>query len=467
MNDRAERLIKNISMIGIGSIITKLTQFVILSLCTYWMSTDEYGIADICVSTSTLLLPIFSLNISQAVFRFAEMDNKSGLISLSLIITLVGSAISFIIYPLANQLPNIGSYWLCVSFLLLFESLCNLFKEYTRGLELVKEYTLGGCINSFAQIIFCILFLCIIKMGIWGYILTICLGYFSEIAYLIISTSALKYLSLRFVDKRESRKIIDYALPLIPNSIMWWIVSISDRYFILYMLGETSTGIYAVSAKIPALITVVTSIFFKAWEMTAIKIRNDKDKEEYNSSVYQSLWVICAIAIACAFLFLRIFLKVFVSEDFFVSWQYGTVLLSAAGFSALQSFVGTSYTVEKDSIGCLKTTSIMALINIVLNFILISVMGLQGATIATLSSYMFVLFYRIADTKKYVRLSIDWIRFGATYMIIVIESLLLPLFEDMYYVIVLISIVSVFVINFQYIRNNNLGVVYRLVNKRG
>lgn len=447
--ERNKYLLKNTTMIGLGSIISKFTQFVVLSLCTRCMTTSEYGIADICVSTAALLFPLFSLDISESVFRFTMDKPKSykQIISLSICTTVLGGVIAFLFTPIAKFIPQIGDYWVMIALLSLFESLQLLAKEYARGRECGKLYVIGGVINSFAQISGCIFLVYLLTFGIWGYIVSLCFGYVAEFLFFAFAMDFKKNFSFFSIEKNYSKDMFSYSLPLIPNTIMWWIAAISDRYFILYMIGASAAGLYSVAAKIPALITIVTGIFFKAWQMSAIDIEKQKDKQTYSSNIFKYLWIVGAIGIAIILILLQPILFFLVAEDYYDAWIYSTILIVAAGFASIQSFFGTSYTVQKDSIGCLKSTSFMALLNLFLNYVLIRLLGIQGAALATLLSYMFISIYRYIDTKKYIKISIDFGRFFCTYALLIISAIIPLINLKLFYPASILSLILIVLIN--------------------
>ena len=72
----------------------------------------------------------------------------------------------------------------------------------------------------------------------------------------------------------------------------------------------------------------------------------------------------------------------------------------------MATFLGGSYCVKKDSKGFLFSGTVGALINIVLNFMLIPHIGIAGAALATCISYVLVYVYRCVDTRKYVKINV-------------------------------------------------------------
>ena len=85
-------LFKNIGLLTLSSFATKLLSFFLVPLYTNILTTTEYGIYDLFNTTVGVLLPILTLNVQDAVMRFA-MDSKSNrkaIISIAMKILLLG-----------------------------------------------------------------------------------------------------------------------------------------------------------------------------------------------------------------------------------------------------------------------------------------------------------------------------------------------------------------------------------------
>ena len=69
-----------------------------------------------------------------------------------------------------------------------------------------------------------------------------------------------------------------YSIPLIPNSISWFLINIANKYIILSKLGISDNGIYALSTRFPTIIGVISSVFILAWQDFII---NNEPSKEY------------------------------------------------------------------------------------------------------------------------------------------------------------------------------------------
>ena len=100
------------------------------------------------------------------------------------------------------------------------------------------------------------------------------------------------------------------------------------------------------------------------------------------------------------------FLKIYVSDSYYDAWRYTPFLIIGCVYLTLGTFMATSYTVHKDSFGYLFSGSFGAVFNILLNFILVPVIGVYGAALATCISYIAVFMFRVFHTRKYIKYDI-------------------------------------------------------------
>lgn len=79
---KASYLLKNMWVLTISNFSSKILIFLLVPLYTSVLSTEEYGKYDLAVSTATLLYPLLTLNIVDAVMRFL-MDKNSDRVSIA------------------------------------------------------------------------------------------------------------------------------------------------------------------------------------------------------------------------------------------------------------------------------------------------------------------------------------------------------------------------------------------------
>jgi hypothetical protein len=118
MNPKFKALIKDTIFFAIGSIGSKLILFFLVPLYTNFLSTSEYGVADLIFTVSQLLIPIFSVVIYSAVLRFGltEGQSKEDCLLCGYIVLIIGSIICIISTPFMSLYQSIAAWkwYLCI-----------------------------------------------------------------------------------------------------------------------------------------------------------------------------------------------------------------------------------------------------------------------------------------------------------------------------------------------------------------
>ena len=199
-----------------------------------------------------------------------------------------------------------------------------------------------------------------------------------------------KIIPLSNVDFKMFKGMLKYSMPMIPNSLSWWVSNSSDKYMLNYMSGTSSVGVYSIAYKIPSLLSTINTIFMSAWQISAVDDFGSTQSANFFSNIYKSLTSMDAIVVSALIAFSKIIAKVLYAKDFYVAWKYAVILCFAFYFSSLSSFLGSIYTTSKKTNALFCTSVIGAVLNIVVNLALIPVYGAFGAAIATLVSYFVV-----------------------------------------------------------------------------
>ena len=406
--ERNKYLLKNAGIFLIGNIGTKLINFLLVPLYTYALNTYEYGVVDLVGTLGFLLGPILMLNIHEGVLRFCIDKDADTDAIMSIGYIALGSAmlLGLLVLPICNRIDVLQNYSIYIYTYIVTYGFKLMSDCYLRGTERLALYSTSNIIYTLAIATLSIVFLTQYHLGIKGYLLAYILS--NGISALFNFITGKMYL-VKFnihVDHQIVSPILKYSLVLIPNTFMWWIVNSSDRIMISYMLGSAINGIYAVSYKIPSMLQTLSQMFIQAWSYSAINEAKSSDKDKYNSDIYNFLVVIVTLLGGIAIIIIKPFMHIYVNEAYQEAWLYSPILIVGFAFLALASFLGTQYTVYKDSKGFVVSSSIAAILNIVLNFIFIPVIGVLGAAIATALGYIAVFVYRSIDTKKYINIDV-------------------------------------------------------------
>lgn len=176
------------------------------------------------------------------------------------------------------------------------------------------------------------------------------------------------------------KDMLRYSIPMIPNTVFWWVTTVSSRYIITAIMGEGANGLYAAAYKWPSAIILISTIFMNAWQMSAIS--EEKGRAQFFTHVFHGLSSLVFIVGSFLILFSKVITRIMVADSYYESWQYIPLLSVATVYSCMVTFLGTVYVVNKKSTLSLATTAAGAIVNVVLSFFLISYFGINGAAFA-------------------------------------------------------------------------------------
>jgi len=415
--DKYKKLAFNTMIFAIGNFGSKFLVILLTRLYTSNISPADSSTKELLEITANFLLPIFTFSMTEAVIRYG-LDNKyhkGQVFTTATVLNSAGLAIMLILSPifrLISFLDFIDGYtillliYVCTS---AFRSLCS---QFVRAKGMVKLFSLDGIFATLTLFIFNIIFISNLHWGVNGFMLSVILSDLCSAIFLFVAAKLHTDLNIRYYNKKLATSMMRFAIPLIPTVVMWVITGFSDRLFIRYMhsdrvtLGESAAGIYGYATKIPNLISMVSTIFFQAWNMSAIMENNSKDRSHFYEKVYRAYEALLFISSAMLIAGVQIVTPIFVTAKNFGEYSsvyiYTPVLVIAALFMCLDQFLSSIYTATKHTKNSFWTSFAASMANIILNFFLIPDWGIQGAAIATFLSYYLCFWARIIDARYYI-----------------------------------------------------------------
>lgn len=438
---RGRYLAKNTAIFAIGNVAARLISFFLVPLYTNILTTAEYGVVDLVNTLCTVLAPILILNINEAVMRFAldKGANYKKIMSTGLTVFVGAILFGILVIPASSLFSEVAPYSTYIYFYTVTLAGSQLFLCYLRGKENIAFYSVGSVLQTMTIALFNILFLAVLHKGIKGYFLAYIISNIITILFAFIAGNVREVIRNYKFDIKLTKEMAAYSVVLIPNTFMWWIMNSSDRVMVTSIIGVAANGIYAVSYKLPSLVSTMTGIFNQAWSYSAIREDGAEDENEYNNIVFNRLISIVMLLSIALLTIVKPFLRLYVGMDYYSAWEYTPFLIIGSAYLTLATFMATSYTVHKDSFGYLFSATFGAVLNIVLNFLLIPIIHVYGAAFATCISYIAVFAFRLIHTKKYIKYDIKNKEFIGGSVLLILSSI--SLFLDNYFGVIIQSII--------------------------
>lgn len=431
--NKYKKLLSNTLIFGIGTFSSKVMVFLLMPLYTALLSKAEYSTVDLITQAANLLMPLAAIGMYDGIFRFAidAEDKKKEVFSSGMAMLFLGSAIFLILSPFLWFLDYFDGYnWLIVVFVITANLQCAV-SYYVRGLGYTKMYALQGIINTALNIAFNIIFLVCFDMGILGYVLSVVVANVLVTVFLMVAMKLHRDLKLEYVSKECIFSMLKYSVPMIPTTVFLWINSVANRFMVAHYCGDDVNGIFAAAYKIPTAITLLTTIFTEAWQLSAVTDATDKDRGGFYSSVFKSYLGLMFMAGSGLVAFSKIFTVLLMNESYYDAWQYMPTLIIATVYLALATFLGSVYLVKKKSVLSLLTSMAGATANIAVSFIAIpyllehfgEIKAAQGAAIGAIAGYLAVFVIRAINAQKYIKFNVQPLKLFLNTVLLTLQAL--------------------------------------------
>lgn len=398
------RLLSNTAILGMGTFASKVLVLFLMPFYTSILSTAEFGTADLIAQTANLLIPLASVGICDGIFRFTldASDNKKQVLSTGVAVLSAGSA-AMLVFALVFRQTGWIDHLFLIALYVIAANFHSAFAGYIRAKGRTVLFAVQGIINTALTIGLNVVFLLVFEWGSTGYVLSVVVADFLMTFFLFFAAKLWKDLSPRAVRSETAKEMLKFSLPYIPTTMMWLITSASDRYIVAAYCGTAENGLYAAAYKLPTMLSLVSGVFVEAWHFSTVKDAKDEERSEFFGEVYGNFMGVMCMGASVLIAAAKIFTSILLADSYFSSWEFVPILAIATAFSTLVSFLGSVYFVEKKSMMSMLTAMVGAVVNVILNFVMIPEHGAMGAAVATMISYMAVFAIRAVDTKYYLR----------------------------------------------------------------
>lgn len=390
--------IDNFLVYGLGGIISKSIPLIMIPIVTRIMpTTDYYGISDLSNTVVQFGSAIAIMGMYDAMYRmFFEKDDeeyKKNICSTALVFTLFTSLIVFV---LMLTFKNIIAQY--------FFSDC----KYAYVVYLSAMATLVGATNSIISAptrmqnkrkIFLITntvsplfsYLISIPMLLVGhYIIALPLamvisGVIMEVTFGLLNY---KWFQLKRFNVGLLKQLLVIAIPLLPNFLIYWVFNSCDKIMITNIIGIESAGIYSVGSKLGHASQLLYTAFAGGWQYFAFSTMKEDNQVESNSMIFEYLGIISFMATAfiCAWSY-EIF-KLLFTDDYLTGYIVAPYLFLAPLLQMLFQVAANQFLVVKKTWPNIFILTLGTILNIIINSFLIPIIGIEGASLATLAGYL-------------------------------------------------------------------------------
>ena len=411
---------QRVGLVGITNLIISMRGLILIPILTKTLGADGYGIWSQIGATISLLAPFCTLGLSYAIIRFlcTQKDKQiigkglSSIFAITAVIAFIVSSLIFIISePLAAAVfggVDAAFYIKISSFLILLAAIDQLLISYFTAFQQMKRYSSFLILQTAGEVIL-IAYLVLSGFGLSGAIISLLVVRFITTALgFSWVTSDVKF---RTPDFSIVKSYLPYTLPLLPTAICYWLINLGDRYVIGYFMGVDAVGIYSASYGLGGLLVLFYAPLSSTLFPAMVHCYESDKIQELKTHLKYSLKFFLMFAIP-SFFGLSVLSKSLLVTLATSEFVEGAVVVSIVALATVLFCCGSINThvlnlfKETKKVGLIHIGS--ASINLVMNIILVPLMGIVGAAIATLVTYAVHLFVISVISFKKVSYDVDF-----------------------------------------------------------
>lgn len=380
----------------IGNMLIKGIPFLTLPIFTRILTTAEFGLYNTYLSYENIMTIILgfglygTIRVAKSEYREKFEEYITAVYGIQILSAAIMYPLIFVVFSVINPQGWFDKRLLIV---LLFHCLSMQLYNIASAKYAIKGEVLQNLVFSLimtiSNVVFS-LFLCYFAFKGERYVGRI-LGTFLSalLVAIIVLVKQMKY-SLKWYNKEYWLFAFKMGMPLIPHMLSLTILSQCDKIMIQNMVGNSEAGIYSLAVTISGIVTVLVTSIDNAWAPWFYKKLEQGDYEEVRKNNNYMIVAFCFI-VAEILLVAPELIRIMSEEEYWDSIYSFAPLLMSVLFNFIYLIPVNFEYYHKKTAYISYSTVLTAILNIILNIILINYMGYVGAAYATCISKIVLL----------------------------------------------------------------------------
>ena len=395
---KAKLFIENFLVYGLGGIICRIIPLVMVPIITRLMPNTEYfGLSDLSVTVTSFASALAIIGMYDAMFRMffekEERQYKEKICSTTLMFTLVTSAVVFVLMLIFKNAIAQFFFGDAKYFYLVYITAIATLVGATNGIisaptRMQNKRKIFLITNTISPLISYAVSIPLLLKGFYVIALplaSVVSGLAMEIAFWILNRG---WFSFKKFDFKLLRQLLVIAVPLFPNFLIYWIFNSSDRVMIANILDVGQSGIYSVGSKLGHASQLIYTAFAGGWQYFSFSTMKEENQVRTNSLIFEYLGIVSFLCTMLVCIVSRCLYSLLFTDEYVSAYIISPYLFLAPLLQMLFQVAANQFLVIKKTWPNMLILSCGAALNIVLNFILIPKIGIEGAAIATLIGYL-------------------------------------------------------------------------------
>jgi O-antigen/teichoic acid export membrane protein len=413
-------LIKSFSIYAISSIVSSAAPLFLLPILTRYLTESEYGVIATLTTLVTFFMPLILWGITGALSVEYFQRSSIGLrayFSSALRIPIASFflilSISIFLAIFFSEELGIPPLWIIATpIYVALAFFPQVLLTILRAGNNAVAYSFFEFFNSSSVVFLSLLFVVSLHLNWQGRMYAILLSSGISSAIAVIWLMRNRFFVRRF-NKNDLKDAFKFGAGLVPHDFANQALRVSDRLFLVVMIGLSGAGQYAVGAQLASIILVFLSAFNRSWtpyifkelSQDSVAIRRALVKKTY-LVVFAILVFVIAFNLTLPFIFHYLIGSKFQGSINFVIW----LSLGYFFMGVYMTFIDYIFYVKKTHILSIITVTNLC-INLFLNYIFISWFGVIGPAYAfAVTMFIVMVFSLILSNKLFPMPWLYWLK---------------------------------------------------------
>ena len=397
-----------------SSVLSKLIAVFLLPIYTAYLSPSDYGAAEVMLASVIAASIVIRLGVIEAILRFyylADADRRQVVATGFASLFWASTAAAAIALPFASPISELllGREDAGLARLAVLGLWTLTLWEYVLALlrldERARLYFGLTVTNVIVTIPVTVYLVAVAELGAAA----ILIGNFAVGAAFLLWRLWMERRRLRLgIDPPLLRRMLRFGLPTMPAELTLYSLSFIDRILLVRLAGLAEAGLYALAIKFANGMQVLSRGFQLAFPPLAYSIADDDDARRAYSLVFTWFAAVCAFGVAGLWLLSRTLVDVLAAPGYAAAHEavgpLATGVALYALYLALVVILGRTGRTEFN----FPATAAGTVANVVLNLVLIPPLGILGAGLALVASYLLVLALMYVFTQRLFPVPYEW-----------------------------------------------------------
>ena len=420
-----KRLLKKTGFYFIGNLSSKILSVILVPLYAFYISSSDLGQYDYSQTLLNILVPIFFMNIWEAVLKFIlaekNMDKENKIMSTSIAFVSVVVIILLIgvnIYGNIIQEKYIGY----ISIMFATYGVTVVWQYYARAKNENKIYIKAAISGTVTNFLLNVIMICIFNIKIEALYIAFIAS--NIVIFLVIEAKlrVLKKIKMENINLDILKQMITFSFPLVINTISVWLISGFGRVYITNNLGTDYNGLYAFANKFSIIVTFLGSVLNMAMIEEAIIIGKEQKLDEKFAKTTQIIFEKFLEALILVLPVIYIFYYIIQSTEYYISREYVSILLMYSLLMTMSTNIASTLQAKNKTNYIFRTTLVGSFITVLLSVMLINKIGIYSVLIGQLIGAVSMLIARYFLVRKITNMKIHWKKIYKLFVIYVVVS---------------------------------------------